>query len=669
MIVEDRRNIQSGGLQSTQDFQIRANGHAFKILSSGLYSDKIRAILRELGCNAYDAHVSVGKGEVPFRIHLPDRLDPQLVIRDFGPGMSDQQIMTLYQTYFLSDKTDTNDLIGGLGLGSKSPFSYTDTYTVRSFQNGTMRTYAAYISDGGTPKISLLHTAETDEPDGMEIIIPVKKEDIYAFEDRARTVFTYFPVKPEIPNLSFHRVEYASEHSGWKIRKSGGYYDRQPNAIVGIVAYPLDISALPTATQMEKVILNMPIDVDFPVGSVEVAASREGLSYTPDTVRVIKAKIAKIAEELPKEFQAQIDACPTWWEARCKFREMVRESGISHDLQTALKSVLTYKGTLIEQSSLWFDRHAMSDFTVTLVDVRHQRRRKHWSLTNQHSQEEIPAHRNTWFVYDNEKTVRKQAILEHNMDGSVPIVIIRGNRDKALKWLGNPENVDNLHELPKPAIVATPRTRRRLKQIYEYRQGDWVETTYDVTKGGMYVDLYLFQPRNFLSFDTVHRTLTRLDLLKQPVYGIPATYKDIPHKNPGWTDFRTWSEQVAKELLTEHKYDQLVADRAELASASQDTKLVSLAYRLEGREFKRGPFRKLVQGVRKLTVDRELMKDLDRLAHSFGIDPAKKVKPSATLLDTLQKVYDKYPMLRVAEDHYNFPREDDLDTIYDYIQS
>ena len=49
--------LSTGGLGVTQSFQIRTNAHAFKMLSSGLYSDKIGAVLREIGCNAHDAHI------------------------------------------------------------------------------------------------------------------------------------------------------------------------------------------------------------------------------------------------------------------------------------------------------------------------------------------------------------------------------------------------------------------------------------------------------------------------------------------------------------------------------------------------------------------------------------------------------------------------------------
>ena len=66
-------------------FTIAATGKAFKILSDGLYSDKIRAIIRELSCNARDSHVAAGNA-APWSIHLPNMDEPWFSVEDFGTG-------------------------------------------------------------------------------------------------------------------------------------------------------------------------------------------------------------------------------------------------------------------------------------------------------------------------------------------------------------------------------------------------------------------------------------------------------------------------------------------------------------------------------------------------------------------------------------------------------
>ena len=90
------------------EFRIRNSAKAFNILSSGLYANKIRAIIRELSCNAVDSHVAAGKTDTPFDVHLPNQLEPWFSIRDYGTGLNHEQVTQIYTTYFESTKTASN---------------------------------------------------------------------------------------------------------------------------------------------------------------------------------------------------------------------------------------------------------------------------------------------------------------------------------------------------------------------------------------------------------------------------------------------------------------------------------------------------------------------------------------------------------------------------------
>ncbi len=79
--------VRSGDFEES-NYTIEASAKAFSILSDGLYSNKIKAVIRELSTNAYDAHVDAGKRDVPFSVTMPDRFNPYFAIRDFGTGLS-----------------------------------------------------------------------------------------------------------------------------------------------------------------------------------------------------------------------------------------------------------------------------------------------------------------------------------------------------------------------------------------------------------------------------------------------------------------------------------------------------------------------------------------------------------------------------------------------------
>ena len=191
-------NTTMSSSQDTSGFQIAANGTAFQILSSGLYSNKIAAVIRELSCNAVDAHAMVNDSNKPIKVQLPTAKDPVLQISDEGPGLSHEQILSLYTTYFSSNKRESNNFIGGLGLGSKSPFAYTKVFTVASTQNGLKRVYACALSDDGSPTITKTAEVKTTRANGIDVSMPVQQKDIGMFEQEAAKVFSWFRVRPQV---------------------------------------------------------------------------------------------------------------------------------------------------------------------------------------------------------------------------------------------------------------------------------------------------------------------------------------------------------------------------------------------------------------------------------------------------------------------------------------
>jgi HSP90 family molecular chaperone len=92
---QDPRTFESNTANSKSAFTIAASSKAFQILSNQLYTDKPRAILRELSTNALDAHIAAGKADVPFEVQLPTTWDSTLIVKDFGTGMSPEAIKSL----------------------------------------------------------------------------------------------------------------------------------------------------------------------------------------------------------------------------------------------------------------------------------------------------------------------------------------------------------------------------------------------------------------------------------------------------------------------------------------------------------------------------------------------------------------------------------------------
>ena len=156
-----------GNVSAPSEFRILNSAAAFGILSSGLYSDKITAVAREIICNAFDAMTSVGKGLLPIEIHLPTSLEPFFSVKDQGTGLDHEDMVNLYTTYFATTKGGSNDDIGGFGLGCKSPFAYTSGFTVVSTREGVARSYSAMLNEAGVPVITLMDEEPSTEGNGI----------------------------------------------------------------------------------------------------------------------------------------------------------------------------------------------------------------------------------------------------------------------------------------------------------------------------------------------------------------------------------------------------------------------------------------------------------------------------------------------------------------------
>lgn len=365
------------------EFRIRNSAKAFSILSSGLYANKVRAIVRELSCNATDSHVAAGRAEVPFDVHLPNSLEPHFSIRDYGTGLSHDQVTQIYTTYFESTKTNSNEFIGALGLGSKSPFSYTDNFTVTAIKDGKKGIYSAFINGDGVPSIALMMQEETDEQSGVEVKFSVNERwDFDKFYQEARNVYTYFAVRPNVSGYSdfkFIDIAYDSRDiipGAHSIK--GGYASI---AVMGNIAYPIQIPQSDKSLDAVRSMLNCGLELHFNIGELDFQASREGLSYIPQTIASIKEKLEAVNAELTNHIKTEADLIPNLWE-RAEFLNVKKNSSLwsAAVVKYAQDSKLTtfnFNGTYsrMSQWKMSFSDLA-SKFNIILRGIRRERTSK-----------------------------------------------------------------------------------------------------------------------------------------------------------------------------------------------------------------------------------------------------------------------------------------------------
>lgn len=319
----------------TLDYTIHATQKAFEVLSSKLYKNKVRAIIRELSCNAHDSHVEAGNPN-PFEVHLPTAFEPWFSVRDYGVGMSSTTVETVFTHFFRSTKEETNELIGALGLGAKAPFSLVDSFTVTTVHDGTRSVYTCY-RENGLPKCDLNSSHPSNEPNGVEVSVPVRTQDFDTYRVNAMEVFRWFDNPPTILGRPLD-ITPLDRSQGWAIGSSGMI------ALMGQVAYPIDTQIV-NNSRLRNVVLY------FDIGELDVQAGREELSYDEMTIRNINSKIDIVNAHIQKTYEDDLKECKNIFQA--------------------LKVVTNSKNPLYRNCSPEFNQVVISKLAITQAAKRY----------------------------------------------------------------------------------------------------------------------------------------------------------------------------------------------------------------------------------------------------------------------------------------------------------
>lgn len=340
MILEGKTtSSEASNIQDIVDFTAEIDGVMFDSLINGIYSNKKGAGIREYSTNARDGHARAGKLDVPFDVSLPTRANPTFEVRDYGCSLTHDEVKKIYTVLGKSTKRDTNDETGCLGLGSKSAFAYTSTFTVTCFKDGRKRDYMCFLGENGRPRAALLTDNPTREPDGVRVAYAVKMEDIDDFNKEASMQLRGF--NPQ-PNILRHNEKYVPlskdklllEGKDWRIflEPDDNYtfrrYQGNPVAIQGSVAYPINTNDGTLRAEMRKVdsdqrestllqlLEQTDICIEFPLGSLQMTTSREELAYTTKTCEAIANRMKEVYADICVQLDTKYAQCKTLKEAR-----------------------------------------------------------------------------------------------------------------------------------------------------------------------------------------------------------------------------------------------------------------------------------------------------------------------------------------------------------------
>lgn len=284
----------------TIDFGISNNAEFFHILSSTLYTNQELAVVREVLCNAWDAHIEAG---ITNKAVIVSTKNGKFSVQDFGHGIHKDKIGPIYGTYGASTKKNDGGQTGGFGLGCKAPFAYTDHFEVISCHEGVKTIYSMSKSSaevGGKPGIIPIASFPTTES-GITVSLAFKQiSDQYTFEKYIKHITRNGEMKVELNGQLLEVHPFSSMTEDFLVTtqlnkdhsSSGRLYVRYGNVVYPVPengAYHANYRHIEHYLEQLQQGYNNRHQIVFqaPAHSIGVTPSRESLSMQEHTIKTL----------------------------------------------------------------------------------------------------------------------------------------------------------------------------------------------------------------------------------------------------------------------------------------------------------------------------------------------------------------------------------------------
>jgi len=260
-------------------------------------------------------------------------------------------------------------------------------------------------------------------------------------------------------NIELKPKTYSNVGEGWKLNLHSG----KPIALQGNVAYNIDVNTLRGNDQGEEFdVLGLDLRLDFNIGDLSVAASRESLQYDEKTLEALRNRLASCWREISEVLSKALDGCSAKWEA------MVEARRLKDILSDSIYSILRYKGEKLKEE---IDIGRSLSYIRLIGGKLHTQHRYRWI---------VPSPRLTVYIVD--ELDRKAKIkIKYDLEegykklGVEPrgLAVGREDMEEVLRILGNPPwtDIKSLVEPPKPKTPRTPRSPS--SPIRSFRRGKW----------------------------------------------------------------------------------------------------------------------------------------------------------------------------------------------------
>lgn len=532
MIIEAaKKNVESSGSFNTSGFRIEASPKAFKLLSSNPYKFKVRAVIREISCNALDANVEAESTAVP-KVHLPTKLEPWFSVSDNGRGLSPDDIRDVYTVYFCSTKTNSNKLIGALGIGAKSPYCLVDSFIVKSVHDGIKYSYSAHKDENDLPQMSLLTSEPTDEPSGVEVVVNVQGRDI-EFQNEAVEVFKYFDVIPEI-NISSVREKIVAARE-FKVKGDGFAFNTgygSCKAIMGNVAYDIPYG------------YGLDIDgyIRFEIGDLDFDLGRESLSLDSKTIANLKARVEQVRDGMADHIISLIEAEDTEFKRARMFEKV--NCGVLGNIIECNREKFDY---ILPQASTEMTIFSKGYKSVTL-----------------HHTKTLPLYAD-YYRFKPKFSARIKSYLK---DHGGKIVVLTDTQIAECKI--DLDVIKDLDTLPKIVYARGPKAKTI--KVRSLKNGCWSEDQLDTSEHYVYIETMHGKPSAYSGYHAVNSLISAAKKLGADIDVVYGLSPAIKNKGVGveLTEFLKENLVLPEKAILDNPTNQAILSKVDKRFAKKD---------------------------------------------------------------------------------------------------
>ena len=436
-----------------KSFSIGDESFIFDILRSKMYSNPILSVCREITCNARDAMREAGKDNIPIKISLPTQIEPFYKVKDFGVGISPERIEDVFIKYGTSTKRENEEQTGAYGLGSKSPFSITDSFNVITNYNGVKYSYLCYIDETKVGKLALLSQESTEEENGTEIQIPVDQKDFHLFSNYTKEACDYWDLKPIINgfhlNWSYRKV--LLEGTNWKVVAPADQYSqiKKLKIIIDGIKYDINYNIISSYTEHNiTTIFKGDVELYFKNKELSLSATREQLFFDAKTKAAISERIRDLAIETKQILKEKISTCSNFYEANFVYNKIIDEVIRANTLGDFdwKNNELFVHGVYISCPLFYFTRN--NDYSGKSKKAYHRIYRLEFRTNTK-----IYVDDNNYVIEDNDKITYKNIKKAFEEDLTLnEIFIVCPNEKQTLENLNKSIHFDLMNPIPLSSI-------------------------------------------------------------------------------------------------------------------------------------------------------------------------------------------------------------------------